>query len=334
MKLIIKFIIIILTVAVVMGGAFWGYENFSEHNALKQEVLNQLVVVSSSKANRVKSFLDERKIDAEILAETDDVKNVFIKKEISNDIDSILDQEQIRKKIDYQVSEILAEELVFFQKTNGYLDLILINTVGEVIWTAAQKMKKGINIETGKYKDTILADLFKNVKKDLGVGISDPEYLEEGGRLSIFVTMPVLETDNRGKRVLQGVIALQIDNEKILELISSDVGVQDIGEIYVVNRDRHNITQLKFNHQLDSKKTSSVNSDQIDRCFEDYDNYYIDKSEKEISPVSKSGIYENYTGRSVFGAHEYILQSGWCVISELYIDDYYSSLPSFFERYY
>ncbi len=215
------------------------------------------------------------------------------------------------------------KELEDFQRSNGYLDIILIDPDGNIIWTAEHENDLGTNLETGVYNDTNLAEVYRIAKNEFGVGISEPGYYEASGVISVFITSPVLEFNPETQRdVLRGIIALQLDNEKIKELVASEVEVGEFGEIYVINQDGDHITPLL--HEKEShieEDLHSISSDQIERCFLDYYNYYISQ-QRRVEQVDKSGIYENYAGISVLGAHQYILQSGWCVLAEVSEEDF------------
>jgi hypothetical protein len=222
-----------------------------------------------------------------------------------------------------KVASDFDKEIEDFQNGNEYLDIILIDPDGNVIWTAEQRNDLGTNLETGVYNDTNLARVYRVAKDEFGVGISEPGYYEASGVVSVFITSPVLEFDPETHRdVLKGIIALQLDNEKIEELVASEVGVGEFGEIYVINQDGGHITPLLLEKELHAEEYShSVSSDQIERCFLDYYNYYISQ-QREVEQVDKSGTYENYAGVPVLGAHQYILQSGWCILAEVSEGDF------------
>ena len=68
-----------------------------------------------------------------------------------------------------------------------------------------------------------------------------------------------------------------------------------------------------------------VNSQISDDCFRDYNNYYFSRRGEVVDEVRKSGVYEGYRGDEVFGAHQYILETGWCVIVELNKDKFFGA---------
>ncbi len=306
MKFVTKFIIVVLIIIVIFGTSFALHEKYFRGNILGNEILKQLESLTRSKAERVKDFLEERKQDARMLSMVQEINDSFIQQEVSAKLENYL---------------------LSFKEINEYVSIILINKEGKILYTSESGLTKGSAIP----EDSILLDLFEDIKNDLGVGVSDPGTLSPGGTLSIFITMPILVTEESGHRRLEGMIALQVDNEKIKQLITEEVGIEETGELYAVNRDRNNITDLKFDSERieleELNKKYRVHSGQITNCFLDYDNYYLERQGEDIEFISKSNRYRNYAGKKVFGSHEYILQSGWCIMAEIVEKDYYRNLP-------
>ncbi len=286
-------------------GAFTVYENYFGSYALEKEVYSHLESVAYSKANRVGFFLDERKADLEFLVGLPDIRNSFETSSIDADT---------------------KERLTFFQETNNYLDLILIDINGRVLWTAKQKDFIGIDLNSLDYVETKLGEIYNKVKNDFGVGIFDPGYYEEDEQLSVFVTSPVLvESETiEDKKDMIGIIAMRIDNSEIEKLVISDIGLRE-GKIYLVNKDGTPITSLTDNS---GRQVTEIKTKLSDDCFKDYNNYYFSRRGESVDEVAKSGLYENHLGKTVFGAHHYILQTGWCVMTEINRNEFYDSLKN------
>ncbi len=282
-------------------GVFAVYDNYSGNDALENEVYAHLESVAESKANRIGFFLDERKDDLVFLAGSKEVINLMNAKEIT---------------------KLINDKLSFFQETNDYLDLILISVDGDILWSVKQKNLIGTNLNGNN--DTKLGEVYNKVKNDFGVGIFDPGYYGSDEKLSVFVTSPVLVESSSvvGKKDMIGIIALQIDNSQIEERVQSDVGLSDFGEIYLVSRKRTPITSLKSG----GKQITEINTQMFKDCFKDYNNYYFERQGEKVDEVEKSGSYVNYLDKKVFGAHQYILRTGWCVMVEVNQDEFYDSL--------
>lgn len=279
-------------------------------NILENEILSNAESIATSKANRISFFLDERKNDLTFLSEAYEV-NELLKTQI--------------------VSEKINEKLENYKNINGYQNLIIISANGTLLWTSQEKYMIGLNLNSKENNETEFGKVYNKVKKDFGVGIFDPGYFDDS-ELSVFVTSPVLENSTRigGKKEIVGIIALQIPNSEIESRIKSDIGLGDLGKIYLVNRDGTVISSLESNgEQIISIKTKIFND-----CFQDYNNYYYERAGENITPVKKSGIYENYVGEEVFGAHQYILETSWCAMIEIPKKEFYESLQKYsFEKF-
>lgn len=282
----------------------------SDNGALEKQLLSHLEKAAEGKAAEISSYLDERKNDLTFLASLSNVREDLKKKELSG-----------RTK----------ETLAFLKKSKKYLDLILIDMEGKILWTADNKELLGADLTSAVQEKTKLGEVYKKVKKDFGVGIFDPGYYGRDDKISIFITTPVLVDslptgeagETPGKKDMIGILAAQVDNENIEERVRFDVGLGELGKIYIVNRKGKPMTAL---YDADGHQITEINTELKQNCFRDYDNYYIVKQNQEVSLVSKSGTSQNYSGRTVFGAHQYILQNGWCVLAEADKENYLASV--------
>lgn len=293
MKILSLFLIgFILIIGIwVTGAVFQNY--YLQGTIIQEKAFNNLESISKSKANLIQEFLDEKKQDAVFLAESKEVKSIFENELIDN----------------------IERELRLFKESKDYENVLIISPEGDILWTAEQRDDLGTNLDTGIYNETGLADLYRKVKKDLGVGIFGPVHYEPEGENVIFITSPVFNIDNfTGKRILLGILALEVIGSEISELTTENTGIEDSGEIYIVNRDGEPLTSLIAEER--NIKYPKITSEVVGWCFEDYANYYLSRRGDKIKRVPKVGFYNNYENVEVIGSHQYILESGWCVISE------------------
>ncbi len=292
-------VLLVLIVAIFLGGF-----NLVEGNRLQEEQASrQLTSVVESKAERVQGFLDNRKADAVFLSESS-LSARILKGEIVRGLD---------------------KELETFSKEKGYSDLIFINPEGDVVWTAQKKNELGTNLVTGIYNESLLASMFNKVVKDLSVSVSDSKEYGQTGELMLFVTAPVLDADD----ILVGVVALQLENNRVADLLVGDVGLGELGEVYIVNRELRHISPLRFDDDSNGgyDMIEITVSDRILSCFVDYDNYYLERRGAPVDDVLRVGKGENYVGHDVLNAHAYILESGWCIIAEIDEQEFFGVIP-------
>ena len=277
---------VIFIIFVISWSGFFIFSSFSDNGALENQIKKHLESVANSKSERVGNFLRERKNDLEFLVGMDSVANSFETGVVDSN---------------------LAKKLDSFRDVNGYLDLVFINIDGIVLFGEDKgKNVSGVDSELGR--------VYNKVRRDFGVGIFDPGYFKEGKKLSVYVTNPVLvdSISVPGKKDMIGIVVLRIDNSEIENRVESDVGIKD-GNIYLVNRDSVPIVELLDN---EGKQVVRDDSEIVKDCFRDYRNYYFVRSGENAVNVKKSGLYSDYIGRKVFGAHAYILRTGLCVVVE------------------
>jgi len=208
----------------------------------------------------------------------------------------------------------LDKELRIFQEVHDYDDLILINKNGEIIWTFKKENYLGINLNKGIYNSSTLSKIYNKVKSDLGISVFGPIYSELTNENIILVTSPIFNYDNKtNKNNLIGIIAIKLKNDYLIHLVENTY-LNGFGEIYLVNREGEHLTSLKY---FPIEHMHQINSERISLCFQDYYNYYTQQEGKSTEIIKKSGIYKNYVDKPVFGAHQYVLESGLCLLVEI-----------------
>jgi len=291
----------LLLVSAWLGMVFFRFN--SDNGALEKQLRSHLERTAEGKAAEISTYLEERKNDLAFLASLPYV------------------QEDLKKK---ELGDKSKEELGHFKGSEEYTDLNLIDMEGKVLWTASNKDLLGINLASADQEKTKLGEVYKKVKKDFGTGIFDPGYYGRNDKLSIFITTPVLmDSDTPGKKDIIGILAAQADNKNIEEKMRPDAGLGEAGKIYLVNRKGTPMTPV---YDSEGNQITEVNTELKQNCFRDYDNYYIARQNQQISSVPKSGISGNFLNREVFGAHQYILQNGWCVLVEADRENYIASV--------
>ena len=216
-----------------------------------------------------------------------------------------------------KLAKNLDMEMRFFRESRGYEDLFFIDIEGNVIWSDGRHDELGTNILTGFYNESLLANIFKKTRNSKKISVLDSGYYITNNKLDLFVSAPVFNDSNK----LVGIVALQLNNSKIIELVKTNILSEKKGEVYIVNKDFQHITPLGFD--LHKYKTQThkhiIHSKGIDDCFKNYDNYYFALDGRDFKKRNKFGSYSDYSGSGVrvLGAYSYILNPKWCVISEI-----------------
>lgn len=262
-----------------------------------------------------KGFFDWREPDGTIkekfmyIAIVDDVRTAD---DIGLSVGATIYVDEYGKGI--QLANELDRKLELFQERKGYSDMIFINVLGDVIWTAKKHNELGTNLLYGIYNESLLSGIFNYVMSNSGMRISDFKKYGFGEKLNLFIGAPIfIDKNDSSNKNIGGIVGLRMDSSRISDLIKTDAGLEEYEEIYIVNKYHEDIARLSHS------KSGIVNSSMILSCFEG-----------EGSHARKDyGAYENYNGVRVLGASRFLPEFDLCVIAEVNEDDFLESMPLF-----
>ncbi len=265
-KLLGLFLIVgILPLAIAI---FVSQNNSSE--TIRDQAFNQLKAVRDMKKSQIERFFAEREGDMSVLVET----VASLKQEAFAKIGVI--QDSRKKEIEKYFQEVLMNIRVMqdddrvvqalstfqdayssggpeandwkqadleygvdfrnFVEEYGYYDLFLIDSSGDIVWSAAKENDLGTNLVNGPYKDTGLANAYKEGQNQ--VLLIDYKYYEPSGEPAAFVAGPV--KDENGS--LLGVLAFQLSPKETNNIVQNRVGLGQTGETYLSGVTNGNIS--------------------------------------------------------------------------------------------
>ncbi len=125
-----------------------------------------------------------------------------------------------------------------FRIRNGYYDVFLIDSDGDLVYTAFKEADFATNLDTGRWKDTDLARVFRAARDraDPGyVAFTDfaPYEPSFGGEAASFIASPI--ASDAGD--LLGVLAFQIPTDRLNQIMQAQAGMGRSGETYIVGDD-------------------------------------------------------------------------------------------------
>lgn len=136
-----------------------------------------------------------------------------------------------------------------FVSERGYYDFFLISPEGDVHYTVLKEDDYATNLVTGPYKDTGLAEVFRQVMAapDSGaVKVSDLEaYAPSGGVPAMFLARAMFDENEQ----LIGVIALQVPTGQLHSIMQFDAGMGETGETYLVGQDYLMRSESRFTNE-------------------------------------------------------------------------------------
>lgn len=120
---------------------------------------------------------------------------------------------------------------------NGFYDIFLINTKGDVVYTVFKEMDFASNVLNGQWKDTDLANMYKDAMKltdEEGLAIKDfAPYAPSNNVPAGFIGVPVRDANG----TLLGSIAIQMPIGEINKVMQSDEGLGKTGEVVLYGLD-------------------------------------------------------------------------------------------------
>ncbi len=122
-----------------------------------------------------------------------------------------------------------------YKEMYGYYDLFLINPDGFAFYTAAKEADYQTNLITGKYNDSNLGTLIKQVSHTKKIGMADfKPYAPSNNEPCAFIAQPVLSATGE----IEAIVALQLSLDSINQIMQQREGMGKTGETYLVGPDK------------------------------------------------------------------------------------------------
>lgn len=123
--------------------------------------------------------------------------------------------------------------LTRYTEEYGYYDLFLSDAAGNLFYTVMGEADYGTNMVNGKYNNSNLGRLLREVIASKKFGVADFEPYEPSGNAQMaFVAQPIVDSTG----AVELVVALQLPYEHINAIMQADEGMGVTGESYLVGR--------------------------------------------------------------------------------------------------
>ncbi len=224
------------------------------------------------------------------------------------------------------VSEVLnpldaggAEFYKDFSELNEYYDLFLIHPDGEIFYTAAREADYQTNILNGRFADSSLGRVMRQalLSPEDEVFADFQPYEPSGNAPAAFISRPIrydssLENStNQGLSFgIQTVVALQLSDSTLNEVMLQRTGLGETGESYLVGPDfKLRTSTLDPNRNLASSLSGDVALNGAD----------TEPARLALEGQSDTGLYQNYTGDWVLASFSPIEvhHQTWALITEI-----------------
>lgn len=285
-KLLLLFLGIALIPFIIIGTI--AYNNM--YRAIEKEVFVKLESVSTLKAERINLLFSQMEDDIFTLS-TSPLTKQTLEAGTFDFTTNLEAQIEVRKN---------------FEMAYGYNDLFLIDQAGSILFSAKKLDDFNTNLETGAYKDTNLAHVFKMAKERKEITISDFAYYQPVGKVVTFLGAPVF----KGGRFV-GVVALEANCDGINSIMQERTGLGKTGETYLIGADM----LMRSDSTFESSPTF-LKRKVVTECTRKWyrEHILVDSTTgREAKPMVCLGC----KGVEVFTMYRHIPQRGWALITEI-----------------
>lgn len=185
-------------------------------------ILDRMEVLAGERAGRIEHFFTEQSEDLNMLAEVP-VISVILEDFIQSFSAAGLSSSE------YGQTEARHESFLTTMASRGKInDVVLIGLHGDIVFTLSKGQDLGTNLMTGRYHNSILAQVYAEALKRNKVTISRIDMYEPAGRPVVFLAGPI-----KKRGVCRGVIAIRILFNYVNETALDYAGLGETGETVV-----------------------------------------------------------------------------------------------------
>jgi len=190
----------------------------------------------------------------------------------------------------------------------GYYDLFLIHPKGEVFYSVTREADYQTNMVNGKYADSGLGELTRQVLKTKQYGVADfAPYAPSNGDPAAFIAQPILH-----KGEVELIVALHLSLEAINSIMQERDGMGETGETYLVGSDK----RMRSDSYLDPKGHSVMASFAGTVAANGVDSHAVKEA---LAGNTGSEIIIDYNGNPVLSAYAPVKvgDMAWALLAEI-----------------
>ncbi len=190
----------------------------------------------------------------------------------------------------------------------GYYDLFLIHPKGRVFYSVTKEADYETNMVSGKYKDSGLGELVREVIQSGKYGIADfAPYEPSNGDPAAFIAQPYKD---HGKTEL--IVALQLSSAAINNIMQQRDGMGETGETYLVGSDKRMRSDSFLDpkgHSLKASFAGTIENNGVD----------TEAVNDVLNGKTNTKIITDYNGNPVLSSFAPISlgKTKWAIIAEV-----------------
>jgi len=267
MKIRTKFLAVMLSLVLITGMATLLIGRTIATGIIKEQIGSHLETIAQSRAHHIETVLAGYKQDTEMLATGIPFRNVVDK---SKNYTESIEMANLRINDTMQSREDVSRIRVLDES-----GIVIASSHADVGY------------------DESMSEIFLKGKE--GTYIGDIHTSRFTGKDVLSAASPILVN---GK--FSGVVIINFDVDKILEITTDETGLGETGELYVLDRDGYMITPPRF--IADTLPKYDVDPE----CFVGTGNH-----------KTAAALYKDYRGVEVLGTHASIPAMNWCLVAEI-----------------
>ncbi len=302
-----RFVLWFIVVA-LLPLALFGYQTIRQNEAsLHSEMKNRLTRLADKKTLEIKTYLFEREQNARLLARSKLVEEAMASLSVaySRHGNDSVEYSRAASQFDNYFKIYIDENLLFY-------DIFLITPQGEVIYTHRHEADFATNLLDDLYRDSLLAQVFRESRMTLESNISDFDFYPPSNAIASFVAAPIIRDG-----ALKGVLAFQLNTERIYQVARDSIGMGVTGEtllaksigpeqaVFVAPLDSD--PQAAFRHKIDLKTTTIP-------------------MRKALLGERGAGIEVDYRGKQVVAAWRYLPELNWGIVVKMDAEEVFAPL--------
>lgn len=283
--------------------------------SMQDELIRNLNGIVQRQVEHVKSWMDDRKGDARVIAENPLVILATQYTEANKEYSELLQYLNYTKYFEYIRDEY------------GYKEVIISDRKG-IVRVATESKLIGTNISPYDYfQEAIEGDTFVSQIRPSVVPIENEEGELEKGTPTMFISAPIINKFAQSSpEGCLGVVALRIDVGRINKVMhNTQIGLT--GETYLINRDGYMLTESRF---ADDLKENGAIRKRTTLEFK-VTNPKTGELTKGVRECLKEGKgyetkgYTDYRGVNVLGFWRWIPEYEWGIVAEIDIEEGYKA---------
>ena len=308
-SLVYRFVLWFIVVALLPLASF-GYLSLQQNEAaLRSEMLNRMSRLADKKTLQIQTYLAERMQNVQLLARSSLVEVAMadlLRAYAHHRVDSA-EYRSAEKPFRKDFAAYIGED-----KDTLFYDVFLITPQGEIIYTHKHEPDFATNLLSGPYRDSQLAQAFRESCMVLGSSISGFEHYTPSSAPAAFVSAPIIR-----EGVLLGVVAFQLDTQRIYRVASDNNGLGATGETVLAKLTGAGeavfVAPLRRDPQATMQRKIDLKTMAVPMRY-------------ALAGQRGKGIAIDYSGKQVAAAWRYLPELRWGVVVKMDTDEAFAPL--------